>query len=92
MIARHLVVRGRVQGVGYRFAMTEEALAHGVAGWVRNRGDGTVEAVIQGDEASVARLIEWCRRGPRGARVTAIEAEALDADPALKDFAARATE
>ena len=92
MIARRLVVRGRVQGVGYRFAMSEAALAEGVAGWVRNRRDGTVEAVVQGDEASVARLIEWCRRGPRGAHVAAVDAEALDVDPALQDFATRATE
>ena len=92
MIARRLVVRGRVQGVGYRFAMSEAALAEGAAGWVRNRRDGTVEAVVQGDEASVARLIEWCRRGPRGAHVAAVDAEALDVDPALQDFATRATE
>ena len=81
-----------MQGVGYRFAMTEAALAQGVAGWVRNRRDGTVEAVIQGDEASVARLVEWCRRGPRGAHVTGVETEAFDVDPALQDFAARDTE
>jgi acylphosphatase len=92
VIAWRLVVRGRVQGVGYRFAMTEAALAQGVAGWVRNRRNGTVEAVIQGDEASVARLVEWCRRGPRGAHVTGIETEALDVDPGLQDFAARDTE
>ena len=81
-----------MQGVGYRFAMTEAALAQGASGWVRNRRDGTVEAVIQGDEASVARLVEWCRRGPRGAHVTGVETEALDVDPALPDFAARDTE
>ena len=92
MIARRLVVRGRVQGVGYRFAMTEAALALGIAGWVRNRRDGTVEAVVQGDDASVERLTEWCRRGPRGAHVTAVAAEALDVDPALRDFAAGPTE
>ena len=92
MIAWRIVVSGRVQGVGYRISMREAANDRRVTGWVRNRRDGTVEAVIQGDEASVARLIEWCRRGPRGAHVAAVDAEALDVDPALQDFATRATE
>ena len=91
VIARRLVVRGRVQGVGYRFAMTEAALALGVAGWVRNRRDGTVEAVVQGDDASVERLLEWCRRGPPGAHVTAIaDRGASTSIPLCEDFAAAA--
>jgi acylphosphatase len=92
MIARQLVIRGRVQGVGYRMAMTGAAVALGVAGWVRNRRDGTVEALVQGDAAAVERLLAWCRRGPPGARVTAIATRTLDADPALDGFACRATE
>jgi len=92
VIARHLVVRGRVQGVGYRFAMTEVALALGMIGWVRNRRDGTVEAVVQGEEETVERLVSWCRRGPAGAHVTAVAAEPLVVDPALKSFAQRPTE
>ena len=85
MIARLLVIRGRVQGVGYRYAMLEVASAFRVAGWVRNRRDGTVEAFAQGDEAAVDAVIAWCRRGPPGARVedvavapTAIEAGVVD--------------
>ena len=74
MIARQLVIRGRVQGVGYRMAMTEAATALGVTGWVRNRRDGTVEALVQGDDAAIERVLAWCRRGPPGANVTAIAA------------------
>lgn len=92
MIARQLVIRGRVQGVGYRMAMTQAAAALGVTGWVRNRRDGTVEALVQGDDAIVERLLAWCRRGPPGARVTAIATFARDADPAMDGFACRATE
>jgi acylphosphatase len=92
MIARQLVIRGRVQGVGYRMAMTDAAVALGVTGWVRNRRDGTVEALVQGDDAAVERLLAWCRRGPPGARVTAITTLARDVDPAMDVFACRATE
>jgi len=92
MIALQLVIRGRVQGVGYRMAMTEAAAALGVTGWVRNRRDGTVEALVQGDDAIVERLLAWCRRGPPGARVTEIATFARDADPAMEGFSCRATE
>jgi acylphosphatase len=92
MIARQFIIRGRVQGVGYRMAMTEAALALGVTGWVRNRRDGTVEALVQGDDAVVERLLAWCRRGPPGARVSAIATLARDVDPAMDAFACRATE
>ena len=73
MIARRLVVRGRVQGVGYRFAAQDAAERHRVSGWVRNRRDGTVEALVQGDADAVAAIIDWCRRGPPAAQVTGIE-------------------
>jgi acylphosphatase len=92
MIARQLIIRGRVQGVGYRMTMAEVAGALGVAGWVRNRRDGTVEALVQADDALVERLLAWCRRGPPGARVTAITTVALETDPAVDDFVCRATE
>ena len=92
MIARRLVVSGRVQGVGYRAAMIEACRALGVSGWVRNRRDGTVEAVVQGDDERVERLLAWCKRGPPGARVTAIATTPVDVDPTLGVFAARATE
>ena len=92
MIAWQVVVRGRVQGVGYRMAMTEAAGALGVTGWVRNRRDGTVEALVQGDDAAVERLLAWCRRGPPGANVTAIVALVREVDPAVDGFMCRATE
>jgi acylphosphatase len=68
-VTRHLRISGRVQGVGYRDSLRGEALARGVSGWVRNRRDGTVEAVLQGGRESVEALIEWSRRGPPAARV-----------------------
>jgi acylphosphatase len=73
VIARRLVIRGRVQGVGFRYSLREEALRRGVAGWTRNRRDGTVEAVVQGEQGDVDRVIEWARRGPPSAEVAAVE-------------------
>lgn len=92
MVAWQLVIRGRVQGVGYRYAMAEAATAFGVTGWVRNRGDGTVEALVQGEPDAVLKLREWCKRGPPAARVTAISAALHDVDPAIESFECRRTE
>jgi acylphosphatase len=72
-VIRHVVIRGRVQGVGYRAFVEYTALDHGLAGWVRNRRDGGVEAVFAGSPAAVAQVIEACRRGPPGARVESID-------------------
>jgi len=68
-----VVIRGRVHGVGYRAWTEEMAREHGLAGWVRNRRDGSVEALFAGERDIVARMIELCRRGPPGARVTAVD-------------------
>jgi acylphosphatase len=70
---RHVMIRGRVQGVGYRDFTERAALARGLIGWVRNRRDGAVEAVLAGPPALVADMIAACRRGPINARVDAIE-------------------
>jgi acylphosphatase len=86
MIARLLVIRGRVQGVGYRYAMVEVASAFRVAGWVRNRRDGTVEAFAQGDEAAVDAVIAWCRRGPPGARVEDVAVHPTAIEAGVEDF------
>jgi acylphosphatase len=69
MVRVYLRVSGRVQGVGFRWAAQAEADRLGVTGWVRNSEDGSVEAVAEGEEAAIDRFVDWCRRGPRGARV-----------------------
>ena len=74
MIARRLVIRGRVQGVGYRDAMLWAVDAVAVAGWVRNHRDGHVEAHVQGEPHAVEAMVAWCRQGPPAARVAAVEA------------------
>ena len=76
MIARRLTISGRVQGVGFRYALADEARARSLSGWVRNRRDGRVEALIAGPEAEVEALIAWARRGPPAARVTEVLVEA----------------
>ena len=73
MSTLHLRIVGRVQGVGFREATRQQALRIGITGWVRNRLDGTVEAVIAGDEATVLSMFDWCRTGPPLARVDQIE-------------------
>jgi acylphosphatase len=70
---RHVLVRGRVQGVGFRAWTEYTALDHGLEGWVRNRRDGSVEAVFAGSAAAITKMLEACRRGPRGARVEAVD-------------------
>jgi acylphosphatase len=79
-VTYHLRVAGRVQGVGYRDALRREALANGVAGWVRNRRDGAVEAVLQGAPAAVDAVIAWARRGPPAAHVNGIDAQAAQGE------------
>jgi acylphosphatase len=76
----HVVIRGRVQGVGYRAFVEDEASRRRLRGWVRNRRDGAVEAVFSGPSAVVAAMIEACRRGPFSARVDTIEQRKAHAD------------
>lgn len=79
-VYRHVVIRGRVQGIGYRAWMEVTALERGVEGWVRNRHDGSVEALLGGSEDKVVAMIAECRRGPPGARVDAIDQREATSD------------
>jgi acylphosphatase len=90
-VRRRVIVHGSVQGVSFRGATEVEAVAVGVAGWVRNRGDGSVEAVFEGERDRVAQLVAFCRRGPRHARVARIEI--LEEEPeGLHGFRVRLTQ
>lgn len=92
MVTRKIRVKGRVQGVGFRAALRHEARKLGVNGWVRNRADGSVEALLQGPAGPVDRLAAWARRGPPGAAVSelcVIEAEAPE--PRCEGFELRPT-
>lgn len=88
MIARRIVVAGRVQGVFFRDTTRRLAQSRGVTGWVRNRDDGTVEAQLQGDAESVDSVIDWARSGPSRADVTGVDIREVDAE-GLSDFEIR---
>lgn len=91
LVARHLSIHGRVQGVFYRGWTVETARRLGLAGWVRNRRDGTVEAVVQGAEAAVGQFVALARRGPPAARVERVETAEIDPGESLVDFTERPT-
>lgn len=79
-VTRRLAVRGRVQGVGFRYAMLDEAARLKVSGWVCNRRDGTVEAVVQGSAEAVEAMTRWARHGPPGAHVAGVEVSEASGD------------
>jgi len=82
----HVFVRGRVQGVNFRFASADAARRFGLTGRVRNAEDGAVETVAEGDDDAVERFVEWCRRGPPSARVEDVEVRALGGERRYRDF------
>ncbi len=82
----HVVIRGRVQGVAFRASCQHEALARGLNGWVRNRGDGAVEAVFEGPEAAVDAMVRWCHQGPPAAEVEQVDVEQEAPGPAYSSF------
>jgi acylphosphatase len=86
MTAKRITVRGRVQGVGFRYSAAAKAGALGLAGWIRNEADGSVLAWVQGDAPLVAAFCAWMEQGPPGARVTACVIEELPADSACRGF------
>jgi len=78
VIRRRVVVHGSVQGVFFRDSVRRLAQQRGVSGWVANRWDGTVEAVLEGDPDAVERLVAFCREGPRGAQVDSVDVSEED--------------
>jgi acylphosphatase len=88
VVRRRVTVHGYVQGVFFRETTRRRAESAGVAGWVRNRLDGAVEAVFEGEPAAVERLVEFCRDGPRGARVDWVDVAAEDSE-GLRGFEVR---
>jgi acylphosphatase len=92
-MAMRLRISGRVQGVGFRYALQSEAQRLGLAGWVRNRSDGTVETLAQGAPQALEALATWARRGPPAARVTSVQVEpAPDGEAPHAGFELRPTE
>jgi len=89
-VTRHLTIFGRVQGVGYRFYMQRKARELGITGWVRNRRDGGVEAVVQGSAGAVEAMIAWARHGPPSAVVS--EVRIADGSGEYVSFDSRPTE
>lgn len=92
-ITRHLLVRGRVQGVYYRASTVEAATRLGVLGWVRNRRDGSVEALLHGPADAVEALIAWARQGPPAAQVSEllVREQAAPGEPLAASFVQRET-
>lgn len=82
----HVTVEGKVQGVWFRAWTQEQAVARGLSGWVRNRRDGTVEAVFDGPSAVVEAMIADCWKGPSAARVQAVRVEPIPAEPPIDGF------
>ena len=89
-VTKHLIISGRVQGVGFRFYTQRKARELGVTGWVRNRRDGGVEAMVQGSAGAVESMIAWARRGPPSAVVA--EVKIADGNGEFAAFETRPTE
>jgi len=90
LVTKQLRIEGLVQGVGFRYFMQRRARSLGVTGWVRNRADGSVEAVVQGSTDTIAAIIALARRGPPSARVTDVRIS--DTDGRFEEFDLRPTE
>lgn len=89
MLRAHVIIDGRVQGVFFRQSTYEEARRLGVNGWVRNRRDGTVEAVFEGEDDPVREMVEWCRQGPPYAIVRSLDLEWEDYQGDFDEFKIR---
>ena len=82
----HVLVTGDVQGVGFRYAAQRIAKSHNLTGWVKNRPDGTVEAVFEGERDSVEQMLQWCRRGPSAAEVADVSVQWEQPTGEFRDF------
>lgn len=80
LVTYHLVISGRVQGVFFRDSMRREAQNLGVTGWVRNRRDGSVEAIVQGAQAAVTAILDWAHHGPPAANVDSVTIESIEGE------------
>ncbi|MEP6513069.1 MAG: acylphosphatase [Parafilimonas sp.] len=80
MLARHIIVKGQVQGVFFRKYTKQKAQQLNIKGWVRNLPDDSVEIIAQGDKKNLQQFIEWCKRGPSNASVTDVIAEEISAE------------
>lgn len=85
-VRAHLIISGYVQGVFFRAYTQDKALELGLRGWVRNRFDGTVEAVFEGERNKVEEMIKWCHRGPSGARVSNVSVDWEEYKGEFRDF------
>jgi acylphosphatase len=85
-VRAHIFVSGRVQGVFFRVETRYEAMKRNVTGWVRNTSGGRVEAIFEGEREDVEKLIDFCRKGPLGARVTKIDVQWEEYSVEFKDF------
>ena len=87
-MAKHLLIEGRVQGVGFRYSLARQAQSRGVAGSAANRPDGAVEVVLEGEQEAVESLVRWCAEGPRGAVVERVDVSEEQPE-GLRGFATR---
>jgi len=85
----HVVIYGIVQGVGYRYSTYRKALQLGITGWVRNKSDGSVEAVFEGSHEKLEEMLSWCRKGPSGAYVSEIDVQWEEGDERYNNFEIR---
>jgi len=85
----HVLISGRVQGVGFRYSTYHEAQALGLTGWVRNVSDGRVEAEFEGPQSSLEQMLSWCRVGPRLAKVTQVDVAWETREPRYNEFRMR---
>ena len=91
LIQLHAIVRGRVQGVGFRAFVVENGVALGAVGWARNRWDGSVEVVAEGDQTTLENLLAALRRGPRSSKVDHVEKDWQPASGEFKSFRVKST-